>query len=261
MTSVCMKWAECPTSCISQWIIHISPRRICNPACVWFLARYEWSLSFSINALSSLLLSSWRAEPNPTEPLKEQLQEHRNADCHAPLMDDGQMWTNCPMWAYFLPAWQQATAVSWDSRGRAHMHSHKQHKPQIRYKVSSMWCRTIELTSPLYMFAAAQLLHPQCEWLSDKPLPKIVIVQSWFSNRNKGQHACSSWILHMLRQCVRAFGIRYSCEGGASHLRLHMGRSGTNLSFLWLSVPSDHGHRNYLCVYIQTTTDCICNCM
>lgn len=103
-------------SCISQWIIHISPRRICNPACAWLLAQYEWSLSFSINALSCLLLSSWRAEPDPTEPLKEQLQDHRNANCHAPLGDDGQMWMNWPIWGYFLPAWQEAMTVSWDLR-------------------------------------------------------------------------------------------------------------------------------------------------
>lgn len=84
-------------SCTSQWIIYISLRHVFNPVCLWVLAQCEWSLSFPTNALSRVLLSFKRAEPKPTEPPKEQLQDHRNANCHAPVRNSDQMWTNCPV--------------------------------------------------------------------------------------------------------------------------------------------------------------------
>lgn len=162
--------------CLVSNIMHLTinnsylPMPVCNPACVWFFAPYEWS--FSTNALSSLQLSSWRAELNPTEPLKEQLQDHINVL----LRDDGQMWTNCAMWDSFLPAWRQVMTVSWDSRKIAHVCFNKhQHKLQTHYEESRMWSCTTEITSPLYTSAEAQLLRAQSRKLFTKSLSETVI--------------------------------------------------------------------------------------
>ena len=92
-----MKWTKRKSN-------HVSPRRAWYPACTWFLAQCEWNLNFSINALSGLLRSSCRREQKPTKPLKEQLQEHRNASNHPPVRDDG--WLNSPVSGSSLP-------VSW----------------------------------------------------------------------------------------------------------------------------------------------------